>query len=210
MRSTTTTRLCRAIGSSSDQAAYASVPPRTGSSTSPGPPAGMETVTRPTLPRRLSSASTDTFHRLSHASRRFRYTTVSEPHVQGVPPMPFTPHHRSSRTLEQDPGAWACRWVGRTHHYANHDLEVAGDPLTVPLGGVLVLHHPRQRVYGFQANEGDVDRPTASSGICGGEQYRAARVANYLRNGSAGLAVAARCRRCGRVRPERGINVLRP
>ena len=51
--STTTTRVCRAIGSS-DQAANASVPPRTGNSTSPGPLAGMETVTRPTLPIRLS------------------------------------------------------------------------------------------------------------------------------------------------------------
>ena len=53
MDSTTTMRRCRGIGSS-DQAAKASVPPRTGSSTSPGPSAGMETVTRPTLPIRLS------------------------------------------------------------------------------------------------------------------------------------------------------------
>ncbi len=52
MHSTTTIRLCRGIGSS-DQAANASVPPRTGSSTSPGPPAGMDTVTRPMVPRTL-------------------------------------------------------------------------------------------------------------------------------------------------------------
>src|ERR1039457_4148106 len=72
--STTTMRLCRAI-SSSDQAAKASVPPRTGSSTSPGPLAGMDTVTRPTLPIRLSWASADTFHRLPDAPSRYRYTT---------------------------------------------------------------------------------------------------------------------------------------
>jgi hypothetical protein len=39
----------------------------------------METVTRPTLPRRLSSAPTDTIHRLSHAARRVRYTTAVVP-----------------------------------------------------------------------------------------------------------------------------------
>lgn len=54
--STTTTRRCRAMGSS-DKAAKASVPPRTGSITSPGAPAGMDTVTRPTLPP--SGASLD-------------------------------------------------------------------------------------------------------------------------------------------------------
>ena len=53
MDSTTTMRRCRGIGSS-DQAAKASEPPRTGSNTSPGPSAGMDTVTRPTLPIRLS------------------------------------------------------------------------------------------------------------------------------------------------------------
>src|SRR5580698_2791215 len=58
--STTTTRQCRGIGSS-DHAANASLPPRTGSSTSPGPFSGMETVSRPILPSRLSSAPTDTF-----------------------------------------------------------------------------------------------------------------------------------------------------
>ena len=42
--STTTTRRCRAMGSS-DRAAKDSVPPRTGNSTSPGPLAGMDTVT---------------------------------------------------------------------------------------------------------------------------------------------------------------------
>ena len=36
---------------SSDQAAKASVPPRTERSTSPGPPGGMETVTRPVYTR---------------------------------------------------------------------------------------------------------------------------------------------------------------
>jgi hypothetical protein len=47
--STTRTRVCRATGCS-DQATKASVPPRTGSSTSPSPPKGIETVTRPIAP----------------------------------------------------------------------------------------------------------------------------------------------------------------
>ena len=53
--STTTTLECRGIGSS-DHAANASLPPRTSSSTSPGPFAGMDTVTRPIAPIRLSAA----------------------------------------------------------------------------------------------------------------------------------------------------------
>jgi len=53
MQSTTTIRQCRGIGSS-DQAANASLPPRTGRRTSPGPSAGIETVTRPTVPSRVS------------------------------------------------------------------------------------------------------------------------------------------------------------
>src|SRR5215472_9851767 len=61
MQSTTRTRLWRGTGSS-DQAANASVPPRTGSRTSPGPLAGIETVTRPTFPRRVSSAPPGTSH----------------------------------------------------------------------------------------------------------------------------------------------------
>lgn len=77
MHSTTTMRRCRRIGSS-DQAANASLPPRTGSNTSPGPSAGMETVTRPTLPRMLSSPSADTFHRLSHDSCHFLVYTCAE------------------------------------------------------------------------------------------------------------------------------------
>ncbi len=47
--STTTTRACLGIGSS-DQAANASVPPRTGSITSPGPPTGIARLTNPTWP----------------------------------------------------------------------------------------------------------------------------------------------------------------
>lgn len=51
MHSTTTIRLCLRIGSS-DHAANDSDPPRTDSSTSPGPLAGMDTVTRPIEPSR--------------------------------------------------------------------------------------------------------------------------------------------------------------
>jgi hypothetical protein len=84
--STTTTRRCRAMGSS-DQAANASVPPRTGTSTSPGPPAGTDTVTRPTLPIRLSCPPPDTspiFRPPAFCSRADnRYTP--EPFVSRLP-----------------------------------------------------------------------------------------------------------------------------
>jgi hypothetical protein len=64
MHSTTATLLCLGTGSS-DQAANASVPPRTGSSTSPGPCAGMETVTLPMLPTRSCPMSATAVSQLS-------------------------------------------------------------------------------------------------------------------------------------------------
>lgn len=75
MHSTTTTRLCLGIGSS-DHAANASVPPRTGRSTSPGPSAGMETVTRPIVPSRLRSGPADTSNPLSRSLVAFRHTRL--------------------------------------------------------------------------------------------------------------------------------------
>src|SRR6266702_5921481 len=75
MHSTTTTRLCLGIGSS-DHAANASVPPRTGRSTSPGPSAGMETVTRPTVPSRLRSGPADPSNPLSRSLVAFRNTRL--------------------------------------------------------------------------------------------------------------------------------------
>src|SRR5215469_17575407 len=41
-------------------------------------PPGWKTVTRPTLPRMLSSPCADTFHRLSHASCHFLVYTCAE------------------------------------------------------------------------------------------------------------------------------------
>ena len=64
MHSTTATLLCLGTGSS-DQAANASVPPRTGSSTSPGPCAGMETVILPMVPTRSCSMSATAVSQLS-------------------------------------------------------------------------------------------------------------------------------------------------
>src|SRR5262249_24383804 len=95
--STTTTRLCRATGSS-DQAAKASVPPRTGSSTSPGPPAGMETVTRPTLPIRLSCAPAETASISGHRLSGFRAGT-SIHLARGL-----TCHRGMAHMTQQSPG----------------------------------------------------------------------------------------------------------
>src|SRR6202042_3927910 len=74
--STTRTREWRAMGSS-DHAANASLPPRTGSSTSPGPLAGIDTVTRPTVPIRLSAAPPLAFTATSPAFALCAYIGIS-------------------------------------------------------------------------------------------------------------------------------------
>lgn len=101
MHSTTTIRLCRGIGSS-DQAANASVPPRTGSRTSPGPPTGMETVTRPIDPSRFCSASADTSNQLP------RPLSLGDGWCPSLPVIAA----RSTHGLERRLACWrACRSV---------------------------------------------------------------------------------------------------
>jgi hypothetical protein len=74
--SMTRTRVCFSTGWS-DQAANASVPPRTGTSTSPGPSTGIGTVTRPIAPTTLSPASADMSDRFSIAL--WRHCTDQSP-----------------------------------------------------------------------------------------------------------------------------------
>src|ERR1700722_984558 len=71
----TSTRVSLAIGSS-DHAANASVPPRTGTSTSPGPVLGIGTVTRPTAPTTLCSAS-DSMSARPHCHRPHHHSSSS-------------------------------------------------------------------------------------------------------------------------------------